>query len=124
MLKRLDKLLISSFIPPFIVAFFIAVFVLMMQFVWVYIDEIIGKGVELFTLIELLGYLSVSRIPMALPLGVLIASVMVMGNLAEKYELSSFKSAGISLLRQSRLSVMSLRAEEYAAIRQLAGQTG
>lgn len=102
MLKRLDKLLITSFIPPFIVAFCIAVFVLMMQFVWVYIDEIIGKGVELFTLIELLGYLSVSRIPMALPLGVLISSVMVMGNLAERYELSSFKSAGISLLRVMR----------------------
>lgn len=102
MLKRLDKLLITSFIPPFFVAFCIAVFVLMMQFVWVYIDEIIGKGVELFTLIELLGYLSVSRIPMALPLGVLIASVMVMGNLAERYELSSFKSAGISLLRVMR----------------------
>jgi lipopolysaccharide export system permease protein len=102
MLKRLDKLLISSFIPPFVVAFCIAVFVLMMQFVWVYIDEIIGKGVEFFTLIELLGYLSVSRIPMALPLGVLIASVMVMGNLAERYELSSFKSAGISLLRVMR----------------------
>lgn len=99
MFKKLDKLLVTSFIPPFIVAFCIAVFVLMMQFVWVYIDEIIGKGVELFVLIELLGYLSVSRIPMALPLGVLIASVMVMGNLAERYELSSFKSAGISLYR-------------------------
>ena len=96
MFKKLDKLLVTSFIPPFIVAFCIAVFVLMMQFVWVYIDEIIGKGVELFVLIELLGYLSVSRIPMALPHGVLIASVMVMGNLAERYELSSFKSAGIS----------------------------
>lgn len=115
MLKRLDKLLISSFIPPFIVAFFIAVFVLMMQFVWVYIDEIIGKGVELFTLIELLGYLSVSRIPMALPLGVLIASVMVMGNLAEKYELSSFKSAGISLLRVMRpLMVMMLLISAFS----------
>lgn len=102
MLKRLDKLLISSFIPPFIVAFFIAVFVLMMQFVWVYIDDIIGKGVDLFTIIELLAYLSVSRVPMALPIGVLIASVMVMGNLSEKYELSSFKSAGISLLRVMR----------------------
>ncbi|HMG16309.1 MAG TPA: LptF/LptG family permease [Saprospiraceae bacterium] len=102
MLRRLDKLLVSSFIPPFIVAFFIAVFVLMMQFVWVYIDDIIGKGVDLFTIIELLGYLSVSRVPMALPIGVLIASVMVMGNLSEKYELSSFKSAGISLLRVMR----------------------
>ncbi len=102
MLRRLDKLLISSFIPPFIVAFFIAVFVLMMQFVWVYIDDIIGKGVDMFTIIELLAYLSVSRVPMALPIGVLIASVMVMGNLSEKYELSSFKSAGISLLRVMR----------------------
>lgn len=110
MFKKLDKLLVTSFIPPFIVAFCIAVFVLMMQFVWVYIDEIIGKGVEIFVLIELLGYLSVSRIPMALPLGVLIASVMVMGNLAERYELSSFKSAGISLYRvmQPLMYVMAL----------------
>ena len=74
----------------------------MMQFVWIYIDEILGKGVGVFTMIELLGYLSVSRVPMALPIGVLIASVMVMGNLAERYELSSFKSAGISLLRVMR----------------------
>jgi len=99
MLKQLDKLLIKSFFGPFIVAFGIAVFVLMMQFVWVYIDELLGKGIGIFTITELLGYLSISRIPMALPIAVLISTVMVMGNLAEKYELSSFKSCGISLLR-------------------------
>ena len=98
-MKRIDKFLISSFLPPFVVTFFIALFVLIMQFLWVYIDDIIGKGVGLFLLIELIFYLSISLFPMALPIAVLISSVMVVGNMAEHYELSSFKSAGVPLLR-------------------------
>ena len=98
-MKRIDRFLISSFIPPFVVTFFIALFVLILQFLWVYIDDIIGKGVGFFILIELIFYLSISLFPMALPIAVLISSVMVMGNLAEHYELSSFKSAGVPLLR-------------------------
>ncbi|MCI5080658.1 MAG: LptF/LptG family permease, partial [Saprospiraceae bacterium] len=98
-MKKLDRLLISSFIPPFMVTFAIAIFVLLMQILWLYIDDIAGKGLGFFILIELLAYKCVSLIPMALPLAMLISSVMVMGNLAEHYELSSFKSAGVSLRR-------------------------
>jgi lipopolysaccharide export system permease protein len=97
--KKLDKLLITSFVGPFVVTFFIALFVFVMQTLWLYIDEIAGKGVGFFLLTELVGYLSVSMIPMSLPVAVLISSVMVLGNLAERYELSSIKSAGVSLWR-------------------------
>ncbi len=101
-MKKIDKLLLSSFVGPFVISFGIALFVLVMQFLWLYIDEIAGKGVSLFIMLELIGYLSISTFPMALPIAVLIASVMLMGNLAERYELSSMKSAGVSLLRVMR----------------------
>ena len=98
-IKTFDKLIIRSFIPPFVVTFFIAHFVLVMQFLWKYIDDIVGKGATFFMILELIGYLSISLIIMALPIAVLISSVMVMGNLAERYELASMKSAGVRLLR-------------------------
>ena len=101
-MKQLDRLMITSFIPPFLVTFMIAMFVLVMQVLWLYIDDIAGKGLGFFLIIELLAYKCVSLIPMALPLAVLISSVMVLGNLAERYELSSFKSAGVSLWRIMR----------------------
>jgi len=101
-MKKIDKLLLTSFFGPFFVSFGIALFVLIMQFLWLYIDEIAGKGVSIFVLMELIAYLSISIFPTALPIAVLIASVMVMGNLAERYELSSMKSAGMSLLRIMR----------------------
>ena len=80
-------------------AFFVAEFVLLMQFLWKYIDDIAGKGVSFPIIMELLFYFGVSIIPKAVPVTILIASVMVFGNLAERYELSSMKSAGISLVR-------------------------
>ncbi len=98
-LKKIDELIVKSFFPPFVATFFIALFVLIMQFLWKYIDDIIGKGVDITVILELLFYLSVSLFPMALPIAVLISSVMVMGNMAEKYELASMKSAGIPLFR-------------------------
>lgn len=101
-LKQIDKLLLQSFIGPFLAAFGVALFALIMQFFWTYIDEIAGKGVGVLILVELIFYLSMSLFPMALGIGILIASLMVMGNLAERYELSSFKSAGVSLLRVMR----------------------
>ena len=101
-MKKIDRLLLSSFVGPFAVSFGIALFVLIMQFLWLYIDEIAGKGISIITMLELIGYLSISVFPTALPIAVLIASVMVMGNLAERYELSSMKSAGVSLLRVMR----------------------
>lgn len=82
--------------------FGIATFVLLMQILWVYIDDIAGKGLSVFVIIELLAYKCVGLVPMALPLAILISAVMVMGGLAERYELSSLKSAGISLLRVMR----------------------
>ncbi|MBK8920814.1 MAG: LptF/LptG family permease [Saprospirales bacterium] len=105
-MKKIDKLLLASFGGPFVVSFGIALFVLVMQFLWLYIDEIAGKGVSIFIMLELIGYLSISTFPMALPIAVLIASVMVLGNLAERYELSSMKSAGVSLLRIMRALIL------------------
>ncbi|AEE48851.1 LptF/LptG family permease [Haliscomenobacter hydrossis] len=101
-LKRIDELVITSFIPPFIVAFSVSLFVLLMQMLWIYIDDLAGKGLGFFTVIELLSYRAVSFVPMALPLGILLSSVMLMGNFAEHYELSSMKSAGLSLVRIMR----------------------
>lgn len=101
-MKKLDKLMVATFVPPFIVTFLIAIFVLLMQILWLYIDDIAGKGVGFFLLVELLAYKCVGLVPMALPLAVLISSVMVLGGLAEHYELSSFKSAGVRLLRVMR----------------------
>ncbi|MFN0214635.1 MAG: LptF/LptG family permease [Saprospiraceae bacterium] len=105
-MKKLDKLLLTSSLGPFAVAFFIAVFVLVIQIMWLYIDEIAGKGVSVFIMLELVGYMSVSVFPMALPIAVLIASVMVMGGLAERYELSSMKSAGVPLIRVMRSLIL------------------
>jgi len=96
---QIDRLLISSFIPPFLMAFFIALFVLIMQFLWKFIEDIIGKGVGAFLIMEMFFYKSVSLFPLALPISVLLAAVMVMGNMAERFELSSLKSAGVSLTR-------------------------
>ncbi len=107
-MKILDKFLIRSFVGPFVIAFFIALFVLIMQFLWLYIDEMMGKGLTIFDVSELLFYLLMGFVPQALPIGVLISTVMVMGNLAERYELSSFKSAGVSLLRVMRPLLMAV----------------
>lgn len=101
-MKKLDRLMISTFIGPFIVTFMIAMFVLLMQILWLYIDDIAGKGLGFFILVELIAYKCVGLIPMALPLAILISSVMVLGGMAEHYELSSFKSAGVRLLRIMR----------------------
>jgi len=106
MIKKIDKLIFQSFWPPFVASFFIALFVLMMQFLWLWIDDIIGKGIDTFIILELLGYLLVTFIPMSIPIAILIASVMVFGNLGEHYELSSMKSAGISLTRIMRVAVL------------------
>jgi lipopolysaccharide export system permease protein len=99
LLKIIDKYLIKSFVPPFVVSFGIALFVLIMQVLWVYIDDIMGKGLTIFEVTELIFYMSMTLVPTALPIAVLLSTVMVMGNLAERYELSSFKSAGLSLTR-------------------------
>jgi lipopolysaccharide export system permease protein len=98
-MKKLDKLVVKSFIGPFILTFCIAQFVLVMQFLWKYVDDLVGKGLSNTVLLELLVYASARLVPLALPLAVLLASIMTYGSLGEHYELTAIKSAGVSLLR-------------------------
>jgi lipopolysaccharide export system permease protein len=101
-LKRLNFFIIRSFIGPFIITFSIAMFFLIMQFLWKYVDDLMGKGLELSVLLEMLFYVSASLIPMALLLAVLFSSIMTYGNLAEHNELTAFKSSGLSLFKVMR----------------------
>lgn len=101
-MKKLDRLILKSFIGPLVLTFAIAVFVLLMQFVWKYIDDMVGKGLEFKVIAELLFYASATFVPMALPIAVLFASIMTMGNFGEKYELVAMKAGGISVNRVMR----------------------
>ena len=98
-MKKIDRLILRSFVGPLILTFTIAVFVLLMQFVWKYIDDLVGKGLEFSVIAELLMYASATFVPMALPIAVLFASIMTMGNFGEKYELVAMKAGGISVSR-------------------------
>ncbi len=98
-MKKLHKLVLTSYIGPFIVTFFISLFILLMQFLWKYIDDLVGKGLEWYVIAELLFYSSATFVPLALPLAVLLSSIMTMGKMGEHYELVAFKSAVISLRR-------------------------
>lgn len=77
--------------------FFIAMFILLMQFLWKYIDDFVGKGLDWYIIVKLMFYVSVTFVPMALPLSILLSSLMTFGNLGEKYELTAIKASGISL---------------------------
>lgn len=98
-MKKLDRLILRSFLGPLLLTFTIAVFVLLMQFVWKYIDDLVGKGLDFGIIAELLLYASATFVPMALPIAVLFASIMTMGNFGEKYELVAMKAGGISISR-------------------------
>ena len=98
-MKRLHALVIKSFLGPLVLTFFMVIFILLMQFLWKYIDDLVGKGLETKVLAEFLLYSSASMVPMALPLAVLLSSLMTFGNLAENLELLAFKSSGVSLTR-------------------------
>jgi len=99
LIKKLDILIVKSFIGPFIVTFFVSLFVLVMQFFWLYMDELIGKGLAIWDILQLLVYMSTTMVPLALPLSVLLASIMTFGNMGENFELVAIKSSGISFLR-------------------------
>lgn len=98
-MKKIDGLILKSFIGPYILSFFIAEFVLVMQLMWKHIDDFLGKGFSMIDILELLLYYGLTIVPMALPISILISSVLVFGDLAEKYELTSLKSAGVGLIR-------------------------
>ena len=98
-MKRLTVFSIKSFAGPFVVTFFISMVMLIMQFTWVYIDDLMGKGLSVGVIIELMFYVSAGLIPLALPLAILLSSIMTLGNLAENNELTALKSSGLSLFR-------------------------
>ncbi len=98
-MKKLDQYLLKSFVGPFAAILLIVVFILMMQFLWLYIDELVGKGLSLKVILEFLGWGCITLLPMSLPLSTLLSSMMTLGNMGENYELTAMKSAGISLTR-------------------------
>ncbi|MBN2175291.1 MAG: LptF/LptG family permease, partial [Bacteroidales bacterium] len=98
-MKKIYWLIIKSYIGPFVMTFFIALFILLMQFLWKYIDDLVGKGLEWYVIAQLLFYASSTFVPLALPLAILLSSLMTFGNLGENYELVAMKAAGISLRR-------------------------
>lgn len=98
-MKKLDALILKAFIGPFVATFFITLFVLVLQFFWLWIDDMVGKGLDFFTIAKLCMYVAAFNIPLALPLAILISSIMTFGNLGETFELVAIKSAGIPLIR-------------------------
>ena len=98
-MKVLHRLLIKSYLGPLLLTFLVVQFVLIMQFLWKYIDDMVGKGLEATIILELIFYASATLVPMALPLAVLLSSIMTMGNLAESYELTALKAAGTSFFK-------------------------
>jgi lipopolysaccharide export system permease protein len=101
-LKIFDKYILKSFLQPFLATFFVVLFVLVMQALWLAFDEIAGKGIDIFFILKFLGYLALILTPTALPIGILLSSIMALGTLAENYEFAAIKSAGISLKRVIR----------------------
>ncbi|MEP7229357.1 MAG: LptF/LptG family permease [Ginsengibacter sp.] len=102
MFKKLDILILKAFVWPFIATFFITLFVFMMQILWKYIDDLVGKGLDIITLVKFLIYASATLVTLALPIAILLSSIMTFGKLGENFELVAIKSSGISLLRFMR----------------------
>ncbi len=94
--------MLQTFIPVFVMTFFICLFIVLMQFLWRYIDDLVGKGLEINVIGELFFYAALTMVPMALPLAILLASLMTFGNLGEKFELTAMKASGVSLLKTMR----------------------
>ena len=98
-MKRLDRFIVKSFVGPFFAILFVVVFILVMQFLWLYIDELVGKGLSMKVILEFLGWGCATLLPLSLPLATLLASMMTLGTLGEHNELLAIKAAGISLQR-------------------------
>lgn len=101
--------MLKSFLGPFVFTFFVALFILLLQFLWKYIDDLVGKGLEWYIIAKLLFYASSTFVPLALPLAILLSSLMTFGNMGEHYELVSIKAAGISLRKAMKpLAILSI----------------
>ena len=101
-IKKLDIFIAKQFGLLFVGTFFICQFVLMMQFLWRYIDELIGKGLSMEVLAQFFWYMSLILVPQALPLAILLSALITFGNLGESSELTAIKAAGISLMQAFR----------------------
>ena len=101
-IRKLDIFLIKQFGLLFVGTFFICQFVLMMQFLWRYVDELIGKGLSLDVLVQFFWYMGLMLMPQAFPLAILLSSLITFGNLGESSELTAIKAAGISLMQAFR----------------------
>lgn len=97
-----------SFLGPFLLTFFIVVLFFVLQFFYVYIDDLVGKGLEWYIVMQLIVYLSANTVPIALPLAVLLSVLMAYGNLGERYELTALKASGVSLATFMRSSFMAV----------------
>jgi lipopolysaccharide export system permease protein len=100
--KVLHRFLLKAYVGPFLATFFVVEFILVLQFLWKYVDDLVGKGFDTFLIMKLMALASVSFVPMALPLAILLATLMTFGNLGEFFELTAIKSGGISLWRFMR----------------------
>ena len=98
-MKKLDQFIIKSFVGPFIAILLVVVFILVMQFLWLYIDELVGKGLSMRVILEFLAWGSATMLPLSLPLATLLASMMTLGTLGENNELLAIKAAGTPLQR-------------------------
>ena len=96
-MKTLHKFILKSYIGPFVMTFFISMFVFFMIFIFTYIDDFVGKGIDAKILAELFFYFLLTTIPRALPLAILLSSLMTFGNLGEHFELTAMKSSGMPL---------------------------
>ena len=101
-IKKLDIFIAKQFGLLFMGTFFICQFVLMMQFLWRYIDDLIGKGISMDVMAQFFWYMGLMLVPQALPLAILLSSLMTFGNLGESSELTAIKAAGISLMQAFR----------------------
>jgi lipopolysaccharide export system permease protein len=98
-MKKINLLVIKAFVGPFLGTFFISMFLFLMLFLWKYIDDLVGKGLEWHVVARLLFFSMADLIPMALPLAVLLSSLMTFGNLSESYEMVALKASGVSIYR-------------------------
>ena len=101
-IKKLDIFVLKSFCMLFMGTFFICLFIFMMQFLWRYVDEMVGKGLEMTVLAQFFFYSALSLVPASLPLAILLAALITFGNFGERFELLAMKAAGISLLKIMR----------------------
>ncbi len=114
-IKRLYLFMLQSFVPLFVMTFFICLFIVLMQFLWRYIDDLVGKGLEISVIAELFFYAALTMIPMALPLAILLASLMTFGNLGERFELTAMKASGVSLIKCMRPLIVLMAGIAIAA---------